>query len=108
MIFKKGNGGTTSSNVLQAVANMPTNVNITDLDCTDSNHCILSYSSFYNFTCNRISTANSSVCSGNGRCVTQDYCICNPGYFGNNCEDYTCSLVLKSSPSSCSGNGTCT
>ncbi|KAG2377997.1 hypothetical protein C9374_008619 [Naegleria lovaniensis] len=57
--------------------------------------------------CNRILNSDTSVCSGNGKCITQDYCQCKPGYFGRYCEEWTCFGSLKSSSSVCSSQGTC-
>jgi hypothetical protein len=47
------------------------------------------------FTCNGISDKNSTVCSGNGKCVNPNFCDCNNGYFGQNCELWTCGNVTR-------------
>ncbi len=57
------------------------------------------------WTCNGILKDNA--CSViNGTCKSQDFCLCNPGYGGTNCEIYNCSSILYSDPRAC-GNGTC-
>ncbi|EFC44730.1 protein kinase [Naegleria gruberi] len=49
----------------------------------------------------------NSVCSGHGKCVSNDVCKCNDGYSGLNCEKFTCFGLNNTDPKVCSGNGTC-
>jgi hypothetical protein len=37
-------------------------------------------------TCNGVQWNATNVCSGNGKCVEQDQCSCDPNYGGDNCE----------------------
>ncbi|KAL0489766.1 tenascin-X, partial [Acrasis kona] len=59
-------------------------------------------------TCYSISEYDfTRVCSGNGTCVSSNTCVCNSGYYGNQCQSWDCYNISSTSSSACSGNGSC-
>ncbi|EFC41868.1 predicted protein [Naegleria gruberi] len=52
--------------------------------------------------CNGTLYTNSSVCSGNGKCIATETCQCNSGWKGQLCETPDCGLVHN-----CSSYGNC-
>jgi hypothetical protein len=57
-------------------------------------------------TCFNIDSKNSTVCSGNGKCISKDNCTCNSGWFSNDCSVISCFNIAANDPLVCSGNGT--
>ncbi len=59
--------------------------------------------------CFGVSSTNSTVCSGRGRCTADDQCQCvSSESTGVNCEVDLCFGINSTDPSVCSGFGTCT
>ncbi|EFC47318.1 basal body protein NBP family [Naegleria gruberi] len=59
---------------------------------------------------------NTNACSGNGKCIANDTCQCNPSFTGKNCEINnnnnnqpmpSCFGLLANDTKVCSGNGKC-
>eukprot|EP01080_Neovahlkampfia_damariscottae_P001580 gene1580-12705_t len=50
-----------------------------------------------------------NVCSGNGKCISNDQCLCNEGYGDLNCnKTLVCNgISIKNATSLCYGNGKC-
>ncbi|EFC43502.1 predicted protein [Naegleria gruberi] len=59
------------------------------------------------FTCANISMTSPKVCSGNGKCVGYDNCICNVTYIGSICNIPVCFNIPATFSKVCSGNGYC-
>ncbi|KAL0489840.1 tenascin-X [Acrasis kona] len=49
----------------------------------------------------------SSICSGNGKCQSNNNCVCNNGYMGPNCASYMCGGIYNYNNSVCNGRGSC-
>jgi hypothetical protein len=58
-------------------------------------------------TCFGYYSDDARVCSGRGKCVSQDKCACQKGYAGPQCEFIDCFGVLSNETNVCSGHGTC-
>ncbi|EFC36341.1 predicted protein [Naegleria gruberi] len=60
-------------------------------------------------SCYGIVNTSSAVCSGNGKCLSDDHCQCNSGYSGNYCEIIppNCFGKLVGQSGVCSDHGTC-
>ncbi|EFC43684.1 predicted protein, partial [Naegleria gruberi] len=58
-------------------------------------------------TCHGVSYTASSVCSGKGKCSSQDNCDCSKGYTGSKCELPICYDKDSSHSLVCSGRGQC-
>jgi hypothetical protein len=58
------------------------------------------------YKCNGLTQFDSNICSGNGNCINNK-CVCNFGYFGNNCELTTCYGILSTDLKNCSSFGNC-
>ncbi len=58
-------------------------------------------------TCDGVSNKNSTVCSGNGACVTTDTCRCYDGYSGLDCSTANCFGTWSNETSVCSNHGAC-
>ena len=58
--------------------------------------------------CNGIASDDQNVCMAHGDCINS-ICVCDDGYFGNNCqyEGYYCDLYSYNDIEACSGNGDC-
>jgi hypothetical protein len=51
---------------------------------------------------------NGEMCSGRGRCYSQNSCSCTGGSVGPNCEFFVCFELRSDNPTVCSSHGNCT
>ena len=60
-------------------------------------------------SCFGIDSSDPSVCSGNGTCISNDNCICDSGWEGDQCNIsiYYCDGIIYSDPNVCNGHGDC-
>ena len=59
--------------------------------------------------CFGVSSVDSLVCSGNGKCILPNTCECKDGFIGKTCASFSCGGIDKKDSSSvCSGRGECT
>ncbi len=70
---------------------------------------IFIYQRDWALTCSGVLSNDPSVCSSHGRCLAQDECHCDRGWFGQNCESERgiCFGVPSNSASVCSSHGEC-
>mmetsp|Transcript_13357 Transcript_13357/g.20137 ORF Transcript_13357/g.20137 Transcript_13357/m.20137 type:complete len:4168 (+) Transcript_13357:169-12672(+) len=57
--------------------------------------------------CYGILNVDSSVCSGHGKCVSENACECEENYYGSRCNLPICHGIKTQFPSVCSGHGKC-
>eukprot|EP01080_Neovahlkampfia_damariscottae_P005553 gene5553-9371_t len=61
-----------------------------------------------NFKCFGKNVSDSLICSGRGVCIEHDFCQCENGYFGMECEIANCYGKNSTDSTVCSANGKCT
>eukprot|EP01080_Neovahlkampfia_damariscottae_P010521 gene10521-3043_t len=62
------------------------------------------------FMCSGLFPTDPNVCNGRGDCVSNDQCICNSGFNGNQCEfvkSISCFNIQNNNSNVCSSNGIC-
>lgn len=79
---------------------------VTLLTNTISN-CTENFSNITSLTCFGILFSSSTVCGTRGTCTFTDFCVCNIGYTGKQCQFNTCNGISSNSSNVCSGNGYC-
>jgi hypothetical protein len=60
-------------------------------------------------SCNGKFPGDPSMCTSptRGSCGPNDYCVCNSGYFGSNCDISSCYGFNSTDDNVCGGNGEC-